>query len=184
MLLKRVNLDLRPLVGVYSAVRDYLISQDFLQKRVGVLLRGYGTGVLPAQSNSKNPITFPTVWITQTLYADTVCDMDSESPLRTTRTNMPSARLHPNVVQEYLDHKCHEDRVIGPLAITDHPEVHVSRFGVIPKKHQPNKWRSIYLTQTAIVLTTAQLYSMKYTSIDDASSVVNGMHPRQWYALE
>ena len=38
--------------------------------------------------------------------------------------------------------------------------------------------------QTAIVLTTAQLYSMKYTSIDDASSVVNGMHPRQWYALE
>ncbi len=42
-----------------------------------------------------------------------------------------------NVVQEYLDH---EGRVIGPLAITDHPEVHVS---VIPKKHQPNKWRLI-----------------------------------------
>ena len=31
-----------------------------------------------------------------------------------------SQPLHPNVVQEYLDH---EGRVIGPLAITDHPEV-------------------------------------------------------------
>ncbi len=83
---------------------------------------------------------------------------NTSQPLQTTRTN--SARLHPNVVQEYLDHECHEGQVIDPLAITDHPEVHVSHFGVIPKKHQPNKWRLILdLTQTTAASTTASTNS-------------------------
>ncbi len=75
---------------------------------------------------------------------------NTSQPLQTTRTNMPSARLHPNVVQEYLDHECHEGRVIGPLAITDHPEVHVR---VIPKKHQRASFL-IYLTRTTAASTT------------------------------
>ncbi len=62
--------------------------------------------------------------------------------------------MHPNVVQEYLDHPwprmCHE--------ITDHSEVHVSRFGDDPKKHQPNNGID------------KQLCSMKYAE------------RRQWYA--
>ena len=34
-------------------------------------------------------------------------------------------------------------RVIGPLVRSEYPELHVSRFGVIPKNHQPGKWRLI-----------------------------------------
>ena len=34
-------------------------------------------------------------------------------------------------------------RVAGPFASSSLPEVHYSRFGVIPKNHQPNKWRLI-----------------------------------------
>ena len=52
--------------------------------------------------------------------------------------------LNPKVVDEYLEKEAGLGRVIGPLKPEEHPTVHVSRFGVIPKNHQPGKWRLIY----------------------------------------
>ncbi len=34
-------------------------------------------------------------------------------------------------------------RVIGPVEVGELPAVHINRFGVIPKPHQPGKWRLI-----------------------------------------
>ncbi len=59
-------------------------------------------------------------------------------PLR----NMPSAQDKPEVIDEYLAEECSKGRVIGPLDPQRVPQVHVNRFGVIPKGTS-GKWRLI-----------------------------------------
>ena len=51
------------------------------------------------------------------------------------RWNLPGAISHPEVVDEYLQTE------VSPLDAL--PAAHISRFGVIPKGHQPDKWRLI-----------------------------------------
>ena len=55
---------------------------------------------------------------------------------------MASALGQPQVVQDYLAVECSEGRVLGPLDPLALPQVHVSRFGVIPKGNT-GKWRLI-----------------------------------------
>ena len=50
---------------------------------------------------------------------------------------------HPDIVIEYLQHEIYLKRAAGPFPRTLLPDVHVSRFGVIPKSHQINSWRLI-----------------------------------------
>ena len=54
--------------------------------------------------------------------------------------NLLSATAHPNIVEEYLEHELSLGRMSGPYPISLCPDVHVSRFGVIPKLHQSGKW--------------------------------------------
>ena len=63
--------------------------------------------------------------------------------LRSARQNMLSASLQPSVIDDYLRAELAKGRVAGPFSTPPLPNLHVSRFGVIPKKHQPNKWRLI-----------------------------------------
>ena len=56
--------------------------------------------------------------------------------------NMPSARDRPEVIDEYLAVECSKGRVIGPLDQALFPDIHVNRFGVIPKGTS-GKWRLI-----------------------------------------
>ena len=56
---------------------------------------------------------------------------------------MPSASLQPSVIDQYLLTECEKGRVAGPFLISPVPNFHVSGFGVIPKTHQPGKWRLI-----------------------------------------
>ena len=63
--------------------------------------------------------------------------------LRSARRNMPSALDHPEVVDQYLSIEVNERRVAGPFP-SQACVGHVSRFGIIPKSHQPNKWRLIF----------------------------------------
>ena len=56
--------------------------------------------------------------------------------------NMPSTREHPRNITEYLAEECSLGRVIGPLDPNQFPQVHVSRFGLIPKG-STGKWRLI-----------------------------------------
>ena len=56
--------------------------------------------------------------------------------------NMASALERPQVIRDYLAMECGEGRVLRPLNPEDFPQVHTSRFGVIPKG-TTGKWRLI-----------------------------------------
>ena len=53
-----------------------------------------------------------------------------------------SADSHQMVIEDYLRKKMARGRVIE-IHPTLADLVHVSKFGIIPKKHQPRKWRLI-----------------------------------------
>ena len=64
--------------------------------------------------------------------------------LKSTTGNMVSALLHPQVIDNYLQLEVQKTgRVAGPFSQPPLSVLHVSRFGVIPKRHQPGKWRLI-----------------------------------------
>ena len=63
----------------------------------------------------------------------------------------------PSVIVQYLLSELEKGCVAGPFLTSPIPNLHVSRFGVIPKKHQPGKWRLILdlLAHWVIVSTMA-----------------------------
>lgn len=89
---------------------------------------------------------------------------------------MRSALKHPQVVQKYLDAEMHTGRVLGPF----HPremKVHKSRFGVIPKKHQPGKWRLILdllhpENHSVNAGISSELCSLTYLKLDEVAEAV------------
>ena len=64
-------------------------------------------------------------------------------PCTSAKQNMISAYEHPEVISEYLRAECEANRVIklpfDPVMV----KLHISRFGVIPKRNNPGKWRLI-----------------------------------------
>ena len=66
-----------------------------------------------------------------------------QSHLKAARRNLMGAITHPDVVDNYLQIEITAGRVVGPFSVKSLPEVHISRFGVIPKNHNPDKWRLI-----------------------------------------
>ena len=85
---------------------------------------------------------------------------------------MVSALLNPQVIDSYLQSKVQKGRVAGPISQPPLPVLHVSRFGVIPKHHQPGKWRLIldlsssggHSVNDGIV---GEDYSLLYIKVDD-----------------
>ena len=65
---------------------------------------------------------------------------DRRNASRSAKRNIISAERNPEVVDKYLQKEQGASRVVS---IGDADGVHVSRFGVIPKPHQPGKWRLI-----------------------------------------
>jgi len=66
------------------------------------------------------------------------------SPLRSAAANTPSAEQHPQVVDEYLAKELSLGRLLGPFSVTSlPPNLHINRFGVIPKGHNTGKFRLI-----------------------------------------
>ena len=63
--------------------------------------------------------------------------------LKSTQRNLGGALQHLEVVDEYLAAEVAQQRLAGPFTKSTIPQAHVSRFGVIPKNHNPNKWRLI-----------------------------------------
>jgi len=64
-------------------------------------------------------------------------------------------------------------RMVGPLSIEDFPQVHINRFGVIPKNHQPGKWRLIVdlshpRGKSVNNGIRPELCSLRYSSVDEA----------------
>ena len=92
------------------------------------------------------------------------------------KRNMLSAVQNPGVVEQYLKKECELGRVVGPLAAGSIP-LHINRFGVIPKPHQPGKWRLIVdLSHPAGHSVNdgiePEVCSLSYASIDDAAATV------------
>ena len=57
--------------------------------------------------------------------------------LKPAKRNKPSALHHAHIVDAYLANEVSLGRVAGPFASSPFPRLHVSSFGVIPKKGQP-----------------------------------------------
>ena len=93
--------------------------------------------------------------------------------LKSAQKNLEGAYSHPEVVQEYLRTKVHMGRVVGPLDNSFKLVTHISRFGVIPKSHQPNKWRFIVDLSHPVRLSVNDsipkyLSAIQYITIDNA----------------
>ena len=69
--------------------------------------------------------------------------VDSTHNFISATKNMRSATLNPQVIEEYIKQELELGNIVGPFSKTLAPAVHINRFGVIPKKHQPDKWRLI-----------------------------------------
>ena len=104
------------------------------------------------------------------------------NPLHSARKNLQGATSHPEVVDTYIKDELALNRVFGPYSRHQCPSVQISRFGVIPKSHQPNKWRLI------IDLSHPQchsindnipkpLCSLSYITVDDAINTIMGFGP-------
>ena len=93
------------------------------------------------------------------------------------RKNMMSANQYPQVVEEYLASELKAGRVVGPLDLQKYPQVQVSPFGVIPKSHQPNKWRLIVDLSSPEGKSVndcidKSLCSLSYVSVDDLAEII------------
>ena len=98
---------------------------------------------------------------------------EQSQPLKSAKRNLSCALQHPDTVQKYLTDEITLGRVAGPFATSSIPQAQVSRFGVIPKNHQPTKWRLIVDLSHPINGSVnggipKALCSLKYITIDSA----------------
>ena len=105
-----------------------------------------------------------------------------QSALKSAKRNMRSAMEHSTVVEEYLDKEIREQRIAGPFRKEEVLAAHINRFGVIPKSHQPNKWRLIVdlsypKGKSVNDGIPKELCSMVYVTIDDAISKILSLGP-------
>ncbi len=85
---------------------------------------------------------------------------------------MRSALIHQGVVAEQLMKDCQKGFTLGPFPLADIPEVHTSCIGVIPKKHQPGKYRLTVDFSSPVGRSindgiAKEVCSLSYTKIDD-----------------
>ena len=98
--------------------------------------------------------------------------------LKPAKRNMKSVSEAPEVVQAYLQSEKEAGRILGPVqSDTSGIPVQINRFGVIPKQHQPGRWRLIVdLSHPPDHSVNDGVYpnlcSLGYASIDQAASVV------------
>ena len=90
--------------------------------------------------------------------------------------NMRSAKQHPEVVGDYIRKECEEGRVLGPFDPQMFPEVHVNKFGVIPKA-DPGRWRLIVDLSSPEGASVndgidSSLCSLSYITVDDAARAI------------
>ena len=95
--------------------------------------------------------------------------------LQSAAHNMPSASLQPSVIDQYLLTEREKGCVAGPFLISLIPNLHVSRFRVNPKKHQPGKWWLILDLSSPLGHSVnngilKEPFSVQYMRVDDVIS--------------
>ena len=93
------------------------------------------------------------------------------------KANMSSAMAHQSPVDKYLSQECTAGRVLGPLPPSTAQNIHTNRFGVIPKKRQPGKWRLILDLsfppgQSVNDGISKDSCSLQFTTVDDAARLI------------
>ena len=94
--------------------------------------------------------------------------------LKCASQNMPLASLQPLKLSTSIFKKgC----VAGPFSIAPIPNLHISRFGIIPKKYQPGKWWLILDLSSPVGLSVndgipKESFSVQYMKVDN---VINGI---------
>ncbi len=63
--------------------------------------------------------------------------------LRSRNRSHPSCHSNPTAVQERLTAELASGHLLGPIDPSLLPAVHISPMGLVPKPHQPNKFRLI-----------------------------------------
>lgn len=83
-------------------------------------------------------------YITQGLHRGFRIGFDASSPLKAASRNMSSTAEQHDIVSKYLQEEITEGRILGPFTPGElTTPIHTSPIGIIPKRHQPNKWRLI-----------------------------------------
>lgn len=102
------------------------------------------------------------------------------SPLQSAKKNLQSVADHPQVVDSYLKEEMQTGRVLGPFPKSQAQQAgwHINRFGVIPKKHQLNKWRLIvdlsFPNNASVNMgIDPTLCSLSYTRVDEVAATVS-----------
>ena len=68
--------------------------------------------------------------------------LDPSMSFMSAKRNIPSANENPEVVDKYILEEVDRVNILGPLS-SQSTGYHINRIGVIPKRHQPGKWRLI-----------------------------------------
>ena len=99
-----------------------------------------------------------------------------EKDLRSSSSNMSAADLNSEVVDRYIEEEVSNNRLVE---VQPHfaGSVHISKLGVIPKKHQPGKWRmTVDLSSPSGAsvndFVDPSLCSLQYASVDNAAEFV------------
>ena len=102
----------------------------------------------------------------------------SSVTLRSASSNMRSALVHPSVIDAHLETEVLHGRVAGPFTSPPFPDLHISRFGVIPKNNQPGKWHLIldlYSPEGHSDGIPKSFFSVQYVTVD---SFIEGIMAR------
>ena len=102
--------------------------------------------------------------------------VQEEGVFQSALRNMPSASKNPEVVEEYIQQEVEKGNILGPFAPGTAPKVHINRFGAIPKKHQPGKWRlitdlSFPEGKSVNDAIDTKLCSLEYITVDNVADV-------------
>ena len=92
--------------------------------------------------------------------------------LSSAKKNMHSVVDNAPVVSDYLEAEMSRGAVLGPFAPDAMPGVQINQFGVIPKPHQPGKWRLIVDLshpegKSVNDGISSDLCTLQYTRVDD-----------------
>ena len=100
--------------------------------------------------------------------------------LKSAKSNKASANQHSEVIDRYLANEVSLGRVAGPFSSPPFPTLHVSSFGVIPKKGQPGKWRLIVDLSSPGGLSVndgidPEEFSMQYITVDQIIRMISSL---------
>ena len=106
------------------------------------------------------------------------------SRCQSSKRNLQSAYKHPQIIRDYLAREEQLGRIhrLSPQELSTLLQLQVNPFGVIPKRHRPNKWRLIVDLSSPHGKSIndaidRDLCSISYTSIDSAVSFIQALGP-------